>query len=173
MSNLDGMHRSNGGSPPPWKALVTGAAGAATVTLAHEVVRQLVPRAPRMDTLGMKALAKTLRALGVSPPRGRRLRGYTLVADLLSNAMYYAPIALSGRQPWLRGLALGTAAGLGAVLLPPVLGLPRRHRRLTLRTQAIAVGLYALGGLAAVAMASFLRRNEVAERAAMAEGPHG
>lgn len=144
----------------PWKALVTGATGAATVTLAHEVVRQLVPRAPRIDVLGMTALSRGLRAAGFSPPRGERLRGYALIADLASNAMYYAPVALSGRRPWLRGLALGAAAGLGAVLLTPKLGLPRRHRGLTLRTQAITVGLYALGGLAAGAMASFLRRNE-------------
>lgn len=145
-----------------WRALLTGATGAATVTLAHEVVRQLVPNAPRMDKLGMKALSSTLRAAGISPPRGEKLRGYTLIADLASNAMYYAPVAMAGKRPWLRGLALGAVAGLGAVLLTPALGLPRRHRGLTTRTKAITVGLYALGGLAAGAMAGFLRRNELA-----------
>jgi hypothetical protein len=141
-----------------WKALATGAAGAATVTLAHEVVRQLVPDPPRMDRLGMVALARVLRATGASVPGAEKLRGYTLVGDLVGNALYYAPVGMSGKRPLLRGLALGIAAGLGAVLLTPVLGLPRRHRGLTLRTKAITVGLYALGGVAAAAMSSLLDR---------------
>ena len=143
-----------------WKALATGAAGAATVTLAHEVVRQLVPDPPRMDRLGMVALARVLRATGASVPSAEKLRGYTLVGDLVSNALYYAPVAMGGahKRPLLRGLALGIAAGLGAVLLTPLLGLPRRHRGLTLRTKAITVGLYALGGVAAAAMSSLLDR---------------
>jgi hypothetical protein len=139
---------------------VSGATGAATVTLAHDVVRQLVPRAPRMDSIGMDALSRALRAIGISPPRGQRLRGFTLLADLAGNAMYYAPVALAGKRPWLRGLAFGTVAGLGAVFLTPMLGLPGRHRGLTLRTKAITVALYAAGGLAAGGMAALLRRNE-------------
>ncbi len=148
----DGLHGLS------WKALASGAAGAATVTLAHEVVRQLVPHPPRMDLLGMAALARVLRASGSSVPRAERLRGYTLVGDLVGNALYYAPVAMGGKRPLLRGLALGVAAGLGAVLLTPVLGLPRRHRGMTLRTKAITVGLYALGGVAAAAMSSLLDR---------------
>jgi hypothetical protein len=109
----------------------------------------------------MDALARGLRAMGVSPPRGERLRGYTLIADLAGNAMFYAP-ALSGKRPWLRGLLLGAAAGVGAVFLTPKLGLPRRHRGLTMRTQLMTVGLYTLGGLAAGAVASLLRGPPVA-----------
>jgi hypothetical protein len=150
----DGLHGLS------WKALASGAAGAATVTLAHEVVRQLVPDPPRMDRLGMAALARVLRATGSSVPRGEKLRGYTMVGDLVGNALFYAPVAMgrAHKRPLLRGLALGVAAGLGAVLLTPVLGLPRRHRGLTLRTKAITVGLYALGGVAAAAMSSLLDR---------------
>jgi len=140
------------------KAIATGAAGAATVTLAHEVVRQLVPHPPRMDRLGMAALTRVLHAAGAPVPRGTKLRGYTLLGDLASNALFYAPLAMRGKRPVLRGLALGIAAGIGAVALTPVLGLPRRHRGITLRTQAMTVALYALGGLAAGAMASLLDR---------------
>jgi hypothetical protein len=155
-NNRDGSDGLRG--TMPWKALATGAAGAATVTLAHEVVRQLVPKAPRMDRLGMSALARLLRATGSSVPRSEKLRGYTLIGDLVGNALFYAPLAMRGKRPLLRGLALGVAAGLGAVLLPPVLGLPRRHRGTTLRTQAMTVGLYALGGIAAGAVSSLLDR---------------
>ena len=141
-----------------WKALATGAAGAATVTLAHEVVRQLVPNPPRMDRLGMAALTRVLRAAGASVPRRDRLRGYTLLGDLAGNALFYAPLARRGKRPLLRGLALGALAGVGAVVLTPMLGLPRRHRGVTARTQAMTVALYALGGLAAGAMAKLLDR---------------
>ena len=147
-----------GGGTSSLKALATGAAGAAAVTLAHEVVRQLVPHPPRMDRLGMAALTRVLHAAGAPVPRRGKLRGYTLLGDLVSNALFYAPLAMRGRRPVLRGLALGVAAGLGAVVLTPVLGLPRRHRGMTLRTQAITVALYALGGVAAGAMASMLER---------------
>lgn len=150
-------------SRAPWSALVTGAAGAATVTLAHEVVRQLVPNPPRMDRIGMSALSRVLHALGMSAPRGEKLRGYTLLGDLAGNALFYAPLALSkGKQPIVRGLALGTAAGLGAVFLTPMLGLPKRHRGTTLRTQAMTVALYAVGGIAAGAVASLLQKRNTA-----------
>jgi len=86
------------------KAIATGAAGAATVTLAHEVVRQLVPHPPRMDRLGMAALTRVLHAAGAPVPRGTKLRGYTLLGDLASNALFYAPLAMRGKRPVLRGL---------------------------------------------------------------------
>jgi hypothetical protein len=143
---------------PGWRALATGAVGAATVTLAHEVVRKLVPHPPRMDLLGMTALTRVLHAAGASVPRGGRLRAYTLLGDLAGNALFYAPLARRGKRPLLRGLALGALAGLGAVVLAPALGLPRRHRGITLRTQAMTVALYAFGGVAAGAMASWLYR---------------
>jgi len=141
-----------------WKALATGAAGAATVTLAHEVVRQLVPNPPRMDRVGMAALVRLLHAAGASIPGPAKLRGYTLLGDLAGNALFYAPLAIVGKRPLLRGLVLGVAAGLGAVMLTPKLGLPRRFRDTSLRTQAITVALYALGGVVAGAMASLLDR---------------
>ena len=141
-----------------WKALATGAAGAATVTLAHEVVRQLVPNPPRMDRLGMAALVRLLHAAGASIPRPAKLRGYTLIGDLAGSALFYAPLAVIGKRPLLGGLALGVAAGLGAVMLTPLLGLPRRFRGTSVRTQALTVALYALGGVVAGAMASLLDR---------------
>lgn len=139
-------------------ALVVGAGGASALTLSHEVVRQLVPHAPRMDRLGGTALARLLRTFGITPPRGERLRGITLLMDIVANAAWYAPIAAKSAHPLRRGLALGLAAGLGAVVLPPFLGLPKRHRGTTLGQMAITVGLYTLGGLAAAGLAAYARR---------------
>jgi hypothetical protein len=142
-------------------AFVAGTAGAATVTLAHEVLRQLVKDPPRMDLLGMSALSRILHAFGVPSPRGEKLRGITLLADIVANAIYYAPIAASKRFTLARGALLGGAAGIGAVVLTPMLGLPKRHRGLDTRTQLLTIGLYVAGGIAAAAMASFIRKRDV------------
>ena len=138
-------------------AIVSGAAGAATLTLTHEIVRQLVPGAPRLDKLGMQSLAAMLRFAGVTPPRGDRLRGVTLAGDLLANTLYFAPVASARHVSLLRGVMVGVAAGLGAVFLTPALGLAKRHRGVTVGGKLLTVGLYALGGLATAAMSRALR----------------
>ena len=139
------------------RPLVSGLAGAATVTLAHEVMRQLVSGAPRMDRLGMAAVSRGLRALAIRPPRGETLRGATLLGDLFTNALYFAPVAARSKRPLVRGTLMGAAMGLATITLTPVLGLPKRHAGRTTRTRALTVGLYALGGLAAGAMALLLQ----------------
>ncbi len=142
-------------------AIVAGTTGAATLTLAHEAVRQLVRRPPRMDLLGMSALSRILGRLGIRPPRGRRLRGYALLADIVANTMYFAPVAAGERLTLARGALLGGAAGLGAVVLAPMLGLPKRHRGIDRRGQLMTIGLYVAGGIAAAAVASLLRNREI------------
>lgn len=142
-------------------AFVAGTTGAATLTLAHEVLRLLVKDPPRMDLVGMSALSRILRSFGLKAPRGQKLRGYTMLADIVANAIYFAPIAASRRFTVTRGAMLGGVAGLGAVVLTPLLGLPKRHRGVDARGQLLTVGLYVAGGVAAAAMAAFLRRREV------------
>jgi hypothetical protein len=139
------------------QAAGAGLAGALAVTLVHEGARRVLARAPRMDVLGERALARGLGALSVRPPRGRRLHRAALAGDLVANSAYYALVAF-GRRPWLRGVLLGGAAGLGAVLLPPVLGLGRAPRGLTRSTQALTVAWYLVGGVAAAAAARAMRR---------------
>ena len=137
-------------------SVLGGAAGAATLTLAHEVLRRLDPRAPRLDKLGMIGLASLLRASGSKPPRGDRLQGYALIGDLLANTLYYASVGAGRRVSITRGGLIGLAAGMGAVFLTPVVGLPKRHRGRGRIGQLLTIGLYALGGLAAAAMARAL-----------------
>ncbi len=50
------------------KALGGGLAGALALTAIHETVRRVSPDAPRMDVLGMRAIAKSLRAAGEDVP---------------------------------------------------------------------------------------------------------
>lgn len=131
-------------------AVVAGAAGAATTTLLHEVTRRLVPAAPRVDLLGMQAVAKTLHATGADAPEGSALYNLTLAGDLVSNTLYFGTV---GVVPPARargiGTVLGVLAGIGAVVLPGPLGLSTAPTERTNATKAMAVALYTAGGIAA------------------------
>lgn len=137
------------------KALVSGLAGAVTLTLAHETLRRLVPEAPRMDVLGMRAIAKIMKKAGTQPPDGGALRAWAMAGDVVSNSLYYS-LAGTGKGAWLRGGLLGAGAGAGAVLLPGPMGLGSDPSNRTNITRAMTVGLYLLGGLAAAAVGSAL-----------------
>ncbi|HEX8385329.1 MAG TPA: hypothetical protein VF576_04040 [Rubricoccaceae bacterium] len=138
------------------RSLLAGAAGAVALTAVHQTAIALTDRAPRMDVLGMRAIAGLSQAAGVRPPRP--LYAVTLAGDLLSNALYYSLVAAGtpGRE-WTRGALLGLGAGVGAVVLPPVLGLGRVPSGRTPATAAMAVAWYTIGGLAAAATARRLR----------------
>lgn len=135
-------------------ALGSGFAGAAALTALHETLRRRVPHAPRMDVIGMRALDRMMARTGIRRQPRRRLFYETLAGDLASNAAYYSLVGL-GRpeRVWMRGLLLGLAAGAGAVLLPPVLGLGRSPGAKAPVTPAMTVALYVAGGLAAAAAA--------------------
>ena len=131
-------------------ALLSGLAGATALTIVHETARRTVPEAPRMDTLGRRALARGMEAVGVEPPGHDALQAAAMVGDVVSNTLFYAMVGLGSPSGALaRGAVLGAAAGLGAVALPPLLGLGRRPSGRSPRTKAMAFSWYLLGGLAA------------------------
>lgn len=136
-----------------WRpALLAGLVGAVTVTVLNEGVRRRLPHAPRLEVIGERALAGTLDAAGVTPPRGRALYRWTLLGDLVANTAYYALVgAGSPGGVWGRGGALGLAAGLGAVVLPRPLGLGRQPGERAPLTPVLTAGWYLAGGLAAAA----------------------
>jgi hypothetical protein len=130
------------------KALGSGLVGACALTLIHETARRFIDDAPRMDVLGMRALAKAARVVDVAPPV--TLHEAALVGDLVSNSVYYSLVGAGSREDALRnGALLGLAAGLGAVFLPEPLGLGRQPTERAPATQAMTVAWYLLGGLAA------------------------
>jgi hypothetical protein len=57
----------------PLNAVASGLVGATTLTMMHELVRRVIPEAPRVDLLGMRAIAAALRAGGTTPPPSGRL----------------------------------------------------------------------------------------------------
>jgi hypothetical protein len=130
------------------KAMGSGLVGACALTLIHEAARRYIDDAPRMDVVGMRAIAKTMRAVDVLPPVP--LHEVALVGDLVSNSFYYGLVGVGAREDALRnGALLGLAAGLGAVFLPEPLGLGRQPSSNSTGTQLMTVAWYLLGGLAA------------------------
>jgi len=132
------------------KAAVAGTVGAVTTNLLHELTRRLTPDAPRVDLLGMQALAHLLRGAGSDVPDRPNLYTLTLAGDLISNTAYFGLVeAVPPGAAVAAGAALGVAAGVGAVYLPPLLGLSTLPTERTAATRALTVALYSAGGLAA------------------------
>ncbi|HKI03723.1 MAG TPA: hypothetical protein VKK31_17215 [Thermoanaerobaculia bacterium] len=141
------------------RALGSGLAGACALTLVHQAARRITDKAPRADILGLRALAKTIRATGRQSPPDDQLYPWTLAGDLVSNSLYYSLVGTNGgTATWLRGTALGLGAGLGALALPGPMGLGSRPTNRTVATQVMTVAWYLLGGLAAAGMATALAR---------------
>ncbi|MES2462168.1 MAG: hypothetical protein V4671_16405 [Armatimonadota bacterium] len=131
-------------------AALSGFIGACTLTLIHETARRVVPNAPRMDVLGMRAIAKSLRKLDTTPPDGDDLHHLALVGDVISNSFYYGLVGLAKPENALvPGTLLGAAAGVGAVLLPEPLGLGSAPSSRTTETTVMTVAWYTAGGIAA------------------------
>ncbi len=131
-------------------AIGGGIAGAVALTLIHETVRRLSPDAPRMDLLGMEAIAKTLDSVDAGIPEEDKLFKITMAGDVLSNSLYYSLAGFGNeRQAILRGALLGFAAGIGAVYLPKLLGLNTAPANRTLQTGVMTVALYSIGGVVA------------------------
>ncbi len=131
-------------------ALLSGLAGATALTVIHESARRMHPDAPRMDTLGRRSIARGMEAVGLEPPDEDRLQAAALAGDVVSNSLYYSLVGLGGPSGALaRGAALGALAGLGAVALPPLMGLGHRPGARTPQTAAMTFGWYLIGGIAA------------------------
>jgi hypothetical protein len=131
----------------PIAALEGGLGGAFALTVVHELVKRAVPQAPRLDLLGMSALAKLLKSLGKNPPREQSLYYITMAGDIVSNSLYYSLAGIGKKKnSVLRGTILGFVAGLGAVLLPEPLGLNSSYSKRTVPTQLMTVAWYTLGG---------------------------
>lgn len=112
-----------------------------------------------MDKLGMQAIEKGLEEADEPVPDKKSLFGMALAAELLSNTLYYALTGIGKRQEAVgKGSALGLLAGFGALLLPKPMGLNAQHSNKTLKTKAMSVGLYLLGGLVAAQVTALLDR---------------
>ena len=130
------------------EALAGGLVGACVLTLAHESLRRVVPEAPRMDILGMRAIAKLMEKAGTTPPDNKTLHDWAMVGDVVSNGLYYS-LAGADKNAFWRGTFLGAMAGIGAITLPGPLGLGEVPSGRSTETKVMAVGLYLMGGIVA------------------------
>lgn len=142
-------------------AIEGGATGALALTLIHETVKKLDPKAPRMDLLGMNAITKLFKSFGQDPPEKNKLFVMAMIGDLISNSLYYSLAGLGRKKGvFQRGILLGLGAGLGAVLLPKPLQLNEAPTNRTTKTKAITIGLYLIGGLVAAAIIKHLEKEK-------------
>lgn len=132
------------------QALGSGLAGAIAVTIIHETARRFIPNAPRMDVLGMRAIAKGMYKMDEQPPEADELFKWSIIGDLVSNTLYYSFVA-TGQQPWVKGVLLGSLAGIGGVALPGPMGLGEEPSGRTPQTKIMTVAWYLLGGLVTAA----------------------
>ncbi len=133
-------------------ALESGFVGACTLTAVHEVARRVLPDAPRLDLLGGRALTRLLKTMDQPLAAPAQLQRLALVGDLVANTLYYSLVgAGASKRLWLRGILLGGLADIGAIRTPGPLGLGREPSTRTPVTQAMTIGWYLLGGLAAAA----------------------
>jgi hypothetical protein len=144
-------------------ALVAGACGAAALTVVHQLARRVSDTAPRMDVLGERAIARTIEAAGGQVPPPPVLNRWALAGDLIANSAFYSLVAC-GRHAhmWQRGVAMGLAAGAGALVLPQRLGLGEAPKSDHFRNQVMTVAWYLIGGLAAAGTGRALKAAKVA-----------
>ena len=143
------------------RAIGSGVAGAVALNALHESARRVIPHAPRVDVIGKRGIARPMRAMGLEPPKGRRLYAAAMAGDVLSNSIYYSLVGAGrARHPWRRGLVLGLLGGLGAAFLPPVIGLGNQPGRRAPWTQIMTVLWYTVGGIAAAAAAEQMQNAE-------------
>lgn len=141
-------------------AAIGGLAGACALTLVNQVIKRFDSKAPRLDLLGMNAVAKFVKGPGSTPAFVQNILPVAVTGDLISNTLYFA--LASGKdsnKTLLRGGLLGLGAGLGAVALPKPMGLDAQPTNRTTHTQAMTVLYYIIGGLVAATVINAIDGN--------------
>jgi hypothetical protein len=140
-----------------------GLAGAGALNVLHETARVTLPWGPHMDLIAMRGLDRVMRPLA-RQLSDQQLRALAFAGDLISNTLYYTALVGVGESLSRRGRAqalwwtaagFGLGAGIGAVLLPPKMGLGQQPTPDFRKTAAITTAVYLAGAL--VAAAAFRR----------------
>jgi hypothetical protein len=138
-------------------AALGGLAGAVALNLLHEGVKRIDHSAPRIDLVGEEALTKIAKKTTGGTPTGKNRFLATLAADIFSNALYYSLSGLGKRKgTYQRSTALGLAAGIGALVVTPMIGLRDAPVSRTPRTKWMTVGYYLVGSFVAAGVMTLL-----------------
>jgi len=131
-----------------FSSIIGGLAGAVALNILHQTVKSFDHDAPRVDLVGEEALTKGMEAMGLTPPTGNALFVATLAGDIISNALYFSTIGFGKKRfLFLRGTAVGLAAGIGALKLTEPLGLSDAPVTRTDKTKVMTIAWYTIGGL--------------------------
>jgi hypothetical protein len=143
------------------QSLLAGLAGAVALNIIHEVVRKFDKDAPQVQLIGEEGLSKSLKKMGITPPKGNKLYAATLASDLVSNALYFSKIGTGNKKNLLfRGLTHGALAGFGALTLTKPLGLSDAPVTKTSKTKVLTVAWYTLGGIVTAMVLEKLRNRD-------------
>jgi len=135
------------------KNLLAGLGGAVALNVLHESLKKHDRNMPRIDILGEEALEKSLDYFDAEIDSEQNLYKATLAGDILSNALYYSAIGAGAPQyVWPRAVAIGLAAGVGAITLPEPLGLDDKPVARSAKTKALTIGYYVVGALVTAAI---------------------
>jgi hypothetical protein len=140
------------------KSTIGGLAGAAALTLLNEGAKKLDKDAPKLDLLGMNAVARLMKGQDLMSLTANRLFPTAMAGDLITNSLYFS-MADSGdkNKTLIRGTLLGLGAGIGAVALPKTLGMKEEPTARTMKTKILTVAWYVIGGLVAAAAINLLQ----------------
>lgn len=138
--------------------IISGLAGAISVTLLHELTRKIYPGAPRLDRLGEQATAKLIKSAGGNAPSEEKLYGPALVSDVAANALYFGIAAANAKHPVRTATIMGITAGLGAINLPSKLGLNKEFSAGTKEQKFITLALYTIGGIITGAVVKMMNK---------------
>lgn len=138
-------------------ALEGGLAGATTLSLLTNTLRKIDGHNRHTTLFEGKKLKKRFKKAGSKKPLKAVGQYVGLAGDLLGSTAFLGISPLRKKKnALLRGAVLGTAAGLGAVLLRGDDDKSKRHDdplsedpQNQLLTQVLEVGLYAIGGMIA------------------------
>ncbi len=137
--------------------ILAGVGGAVMLNILHESLKHTNENMPRIDLVGTEALQKSLNYIGQSIDDPKKLYFATLAGDLVSNGAYYSLIFYNGKHIWTKAVALGLAAGVGAVVLPEKLGLDDQPVAKNNTVKAFTIGYYVFGALAAATIYKVLK----------------
>lgn len=129
------------------------------MTALNKLGQRFLPRAPRLDVLGMRLAGKGLKKANIRPPKGPLLYVLSLVGEMISNSVFYSLVGLGkAKTAWLRGGLLGLASGVAAVKMPEPLGVEKSPTARSKQTVVATVAWYVLGGLIAAMAYRKMRR---------------
>ena len=138
--------------------LIAGLGGAIALNIVHESLKNKGRNMPHIDELGEEALQKSMSYFGVEVGDKQDLYLSTLAGDLASNALYYSFIGGRSSLIWPKAIALGLAAGFGAVKLPKPLGLDPTPVARNSQVSSLTVMYYLSGALVTGALLKLLKR---------------